>query len=48
MISDAVGWYTVDPMYFLIPGTFLFLTVLTFMVVGDRLQEALDPRGGAR
>lgn len=48
MIAQSVGWYTVDPMYFLIPGTFLFLTVLTFMVVGDNLQEALDPRGGAK
>jgi peptide/nickel transport system permease protein len=42
MISSAVGWYTVDPMFFLIPGTFLFLTVLSFTVFGDHLQKALD------
>ncbi len=48
MISEAVSWYAVDPMYFFIPGSFLFLTVLTFTVIGDQLQAALDPRGGAR
>lgn len=42
MIASAVGWYTVDPMFFLIPGTFLFLTVLSFTVFGDHLQKALD------
>ncbi|WP_285036665.1 ABC transporter permease [Plantibacter sp. ME-Dv--P-095] len=42
MIASAVGWYAVDPMYFLIPGTFLFLTVLSFTVLGDHLRKALD------
>jgi peptide/nickel transport system permease protein len=42
MIASSVGWYTVDPMFFLIPGTFLFLTVLSFTVFGDHLQKALD------
>jgi len=48
MISQAVGWFSVDPMFFLIPGMFLFLTVLCCMVVGDSLQAALDPRGANR
>lgn len=42
MIYTAVGWYAVDPMYFLIPGTFLFLTVLSFTVLGDHLRRELD------
>ena len=42
MISTAVGWYAVDPMYFLIPGTFLFLLVLSFTVLGDRLKDIVD------
>ncbi|WP_043627859.1 ABC transporter permease [Nonomuraea candida] len=42
MISSSVGWYAVDPMYFAIPGTFLFLTVLSLTVLGDRLRAAFD------
>jgi peptide/nickel transport system permease protein len=42
MIATAVGWYAVDPMFFLIPGTFLFLTVFSFTVLGDHLRTALD------
>src|SRR5690606_17330813 len=29
MIAQAVPWYSVDPMFFIVPGTFLFLTVLS-------------------
>ncbi|MFI7636461.1 ABC transporter permease [Nonomuraea sp. NPDC049400] len=42
MIASSVGWYAVDPMYFAIPGAFLFLTVLSLTVLGDRLRAALD------
>ncbi|WP_053175409.1 ABC transporter permease [Nonomuraea sp. SBT364] len=42
MISSSVGWYAVDPMYFAIPGLFLFLTVLSLTVLGDRLRAAFD------
>lgn len=48
MIWSAVSWFTQDPMYFIIPGAFLTLTVLSFMVVGDRLQVLIDPRSGGR
>lgn len=48
MIQLAVGWFTVDPMYFIIPGAFLTLTVLSFMVIGDRMQVLVDPRTGGR
>jgi peptide/nickel transport system permease protein len=47
MISDAVGWYAVDPMYFVFPGLFLFLTVLCCTVVGDHLKQELDEGGAA-
>lgn len=42
MIATSVSWYAVDPMYFMIPGLFLFFTVLSFTVVGDHLQKQLD------
>lgn len=42
MIASSLGWYQVDPMYFLVPGTFLFLTVLSLTVFGDRLRHSLD------
>ncbi|MDT0317635.1 ABC transporter permease [Streptomyces millisiae] len=47
MIASSVNWYTVVPSYFAIPGAFLFLLVLSFTVLGDRLRAVLDP-GGAR
>jgi peptide/nickel transport system permease protein len=42
MINSSLQWYSVDPMYFAIPGGFLFLTVLTLTVLGDRLRYAID------
>jgi peptide/nickel transport system permease protein len=42
MIAGSVGWYAVDPMYFVIPGAFLFLTVLSLTVLGDRIRAAFD------
>lgn len=42
MMAQAVGWYVVDPMFFVIPGTFLFLTVLAFTIFGDRLRKTVD------
>ncbi|MEV1173312.1 ABC transporter permease [Nonomuraea sp. NPDC049784] len=42
MISSSVAWYSVDPMYFAIPGGLLFLTVLSLTVLGDRLRAAFD------
>jgi peptide/nickel transport system permease protein len=42
MIAGSLEWYQVDPMYFIIPGGFLFLTVLSLTVFGDRLRHALD------
>ncbi|WP_433176146.1 ABC transporter permease [Actinoallomurus sp. CA-150999] len=42
MIADSVSWYAVDPMYFAVPGLFLFLTVLSLTVLGDRIRAATD------
>jgi len=46
MMSDAVnnGYYSIDPMYMIIPGLAIFLTVLAFNLFGDGLRDALDPR----
>ncbi len=48
MIASAVPWYAADPVYFLIPGAFLFVTVLAFNVLGDAVRDALDPRSRRR
>ncbi|PJJ70589.1 peptide/nickel transport system permease protein [Diaminobutyricimonas aerilata] len=47
MIAAAASWYAVDPMYFIIPGSFLFLLVLSFTTLGDRIR-ALVGSGEAR
>jgi peptide/nickel transport system permease protein len=50
MLSDAVtnGFYQIDPMYMIIPGFAIFLTVLAFNLFGDGLRDALDPRSSSR
>jgi peptide/nickel transport system permease protein/oligopeptide transport system permease protein len=47
MLSDAVnnGFYAIDPMYMIIPGLAIFLTVMAFNLFGDGLRDALDPKG---
>jgi peptide/nickel transport system permease protein len=47
MLSDAVsnGFYSIDPMYMIIPGLAIFITVMAFNLFGDGLRDALDPRG---
>jgi ABC-type dipeptide/oligopeptide/nickel transport system permease subunit len=46
MISDAVnsGFYSIDPMYMIIPGLAIFITVMAFNLFGDGLRDALDPK----
>jgi peptide/nickel transport system permease protein/oligopeptide transport system permease protein len=46
MLSDAVtnGYYYIDPMYMVIPGMAIFLTVMAFNLFGDGLRDALDPK----
>ena len=47
MLSDAVtnGFYSIDPMYMILPGLAIFITVMAFNLFGDGLRDALDPRG---
>jgi peptide/nickel transport system permease protein len=44
MLSDAVQFYRTDPMYMIIPGAMIFITVLAFNLFGDGLRDALDPK----
>ena len=45
-LSNAVtnGFYYIDPMYMVIPGVAIFITVMAFNLFGDGLRDALDPR----
>jgi ABC-type dipeptide/oligopeptide/nickel transport system permease subunit len=46
MLSSAVanGYYQIDPMYMIIPGAAIFITVMAFNLFGDGLRDALDPK----
>ncbi len=43
MISYGQGFIDTDALLVLIPGLLIFLTVLSFNLVGDGLRDALDP-----
>ena len=44
MLNQAVDFYQVDPMFMIVPGLAIFITVLAFNLLGDGLRDALDPR----
>jgi ABC-type dipeptide/oligopeptide/nickel transport system permease subunit len=44
MISDAQYRIAEAPHLLLFPGAFLSLTVLSFILMGDALRDALDPK----
>ena len=44
MIADAVSVFDTDWWYMLFPGLALLITVLAFNLLGDGLQDALNPR----
>ena len=44
LLSDAVDFYEADPMYMIVPGMAIFVTVLAFNLFGDGLRDALDPK----
>jgi ABC-type dipeptide/oligopeptide/nickel transport system permease subunit len=46
MIADAVATFSSAWWYMLFPGIALVLTVLAFNLVGDGLQDALNPKTG--
>ncbi len=43
IISDNQDLFVVAPLLVLIPGFFIFFTVLSFNLMGDGLRDALDP-----
>jgi peptide/nickel transport system permease protein len=45
-LANAVqnGFFSVDPMYMIIPGLAIFITIMAFNLFGDGLRDALDPR----
>jgi peptide/nickel transport system permease protein len=46
MLSNAVsqGFFAVDPMYMIIPGVAIFITIMAFNLFGDGLRDAFDPK----
>jgi peptide/nickel transport system permease protein len=46
MIADAIGIFDTAWWYMVFPGAALLVTVLAFNLVGDGLQDALNPRTG--
>lgn len=46
MLKSALDYYEVDPMFMVVPGMAIFITVLAFNLLGDGLRDALDPRSG--
>ncbi|MCL6673316.1 ABC transporter permease [Streptomyces sp. NPDC101209] len=45
MLSTAIDYYDSDPMYMIVPGVAIFITVLAFNLFGDGVRDALDPKG---
>ena len=44
MLNQAIGFYRIDPVFMLVPGLAIFITVMAFNLLGDGLRDALDPR----
>ena len=46
ILSEAAGsnLYQIDPMFLIVPGIAIFVTVMAFNLFGDGLRDALDPR----
>ncbi|MFF7205692.1 MULTISPECIES: ABC transporter permease [unclassified Streptomyces] len=45
MLQTAVRTYEDDPVFMIIPGLAIFITVLAFNLFGDGVRDALDPKG---
>ncbi len=43
-ISDAARYIRVSPHMLLFPGAFLSITVLAFIMLGDAVRDAFDPK----
>lgn len=46
MLAESVRYSEYVPTYLFIPGTALFILVLSFNLFGDAVRDALDPRAG--
>jgi peptide/nickel transport system permease protein len=46
MIAEATGVFDIAWWFMTFPGLALLLTVLAFNLVGDGLQDALNPKTG--
>ncbi len=44
MINLAINYYQIDPMFLMVPGLAIFITVLAFNLLGDGLRDAFDPK----
>lgn len=45
MLNQAINFYRIDPVFMIVPGAAIFVTVLSFNLFGDGLRDALDPHG---
>lgn len=44
LISDSRDYFQIDPHMLLFPGAFVTITVLAFVMLGDGIRDALDPK----
>jgi peptide/nickel transport system permease protein len=44
MLAKATDYYRDDPMFMIIPGVMILITVLSFNLFGDAVRDALDPK----
>jgi peptide/nickel transport system permease protein len=44
MLTEYLDYYTTDPWMMFIPGIAIVISVLAFILLGDGLRDALDPR----
>jgi len=44
MLTEYLDYYTTDPWMMFIPGLAIVISVLAFILLGDGLRDALDPR----
>lgn len=43
MLADSLNYMAISPWMMLFPGLFLILAVLSFILIGDGLRDAIDP-----
>jgi peptide/nickel transport system permease protein len=44
MLYQSLAYFQIDPMFMLVPGMAIFLTVLAFNLLGDSVRDAFDPK----